>query len=27
MRYYLVDLDVNALFTDNPDRFPRHAGH
>jgi glycerophosphoryl diester phosphodiesterase len=23
MRYYLADLDVDALFTDNPDRFPR----
>ncbi len=23
MRYYLYDLDVDALFTDNPDRFPR----
>ena len=23
MRYYLVDLGVDALFTDNPDRFPR----
>lgn len=23
MRYYLFDLDVDALFTDNPDRFPR----
>jgi glycerophosphoryl diester phosphodiesterase len=23
MRYYLVDLDVDALFTDNPDKFPR----
>ena len=23
MRYYLQDLDVDALFTDNPDRFPR----
>ena len=23
MRYYLIDLDVDALFTDNPDRFPR----
>ena len=23
MRYYLSDLDVDALFTDNPDRFPR----
>ena len=23
MRYYLGDLDVDALFTDNPDRFPR----
>lgn len=23
MRYYLDDLDVDALFTDNPDRFPR----
>jgi glycerophosphoryl diester phosphodiesterase len=26
MRYYLVDLNVDALFTDNPDRFPRHTG-
>ena len=24
MRYYLTDLDVDALFTDNPDRFPRN---
>ena len=24
MRYYLADLDVDALFTDNPDRFPRN---
>ena len=23
MRYYLTELDVDALFTDNPDRFPR----
>ncbi len=23
MRYYLGDLGVDALFTDNPDRFPR----
>jgi glycerophosphoryl diester phosphodiesterase len=23
MRYYLTELDVAALFTDNPDRFPR----
>ena len=23
MRYYLATLDVDALFTDNPDRFPR----
>jgi glycerophosphoryl diester phosphodiesterase len=23
MRYYLTDLGVDALFTDNPDRFPR----
>jgi glycerophosphoryl diester phosphodiesterase len=23
MRYYLADLDVDALFTDNPDCFPR----
>ena len=23
MRYYLDDLNVDALFTDNPDRFPR----
>ena len=23
MRYYLTDLNVDALFTDNPDRFPR----
>lgn len=22
MRYYLSDLDVDAVFTDNPDRFP-----
>jgi glycerophosphoryl diester phosphodiesterase len=25
MRYYLEDLDVDALFTDNPDRFPRSS--
>lgn len=25
MRYYLVDLGVDAVFTDNPDRFPRDA--
>jgi glycerophosphoryl diester phosphodiesterase len=24
MRYYLSELDVDALFTDNPDRFPRN---
>src|SRR5687767_14575629 len=24
MRYYLTELDVDALFTDNPDRFPRN---
>ena len=23
MRYFLYDLDVDALFTDNPDRFPQ----
>jgi glycerophosphoryl diester phosphodiesterase len=23
MRHYLVDLDVDGVFTDNPDRFPR----
>jgi glycerophosphoryl diester phosphodiesterase len=23
MRHYLTDLNVDALFTDNPDRFPR----
>jgi glycerophosphoryl diester phosphodiesterase len=23
MRYYLTELDVDALFTDNPDQFPR----
>ena len=23
MRYYLTELDVDAVFTDNPDRFPR----
>jgi glycerophosphoryl diester phosphodiesterase len=23
MRYYLTELEVDALFTDNPDRFPR----
>jgi glycerophosphoryl diester phosphodiesterase len=23
MRYFLFELDVDALFTDNPDRFPR----
>jgi glycerophosphoryl diester phosphodiesterase len=26
MRHYLADLNVDALFTDNPDRFPRDAG-
>src|SRR5262245_6037827 len=26
MRHYLNDLNVDALFTDNPDRFPRNAG-
>lgn len=26
MRHYLYDLGVDALFTDNPDRFPRDAG-
>jgi glycerophosphoryl diester phosphodiesterase len=26
MRHYLTDLDVDAVFTDNPDRFPRDAG-
>ena len=26
MRHYLIDLNVDALFTDNPDRFPRDAG-
>jgi glycerophosphoryl diester phosphodiesterase len=25
MRYYLEELDVDALFTDNPDRFPRSS--
>lgn len=25
MRYYLNELDVDAVFTDNPDRFPRGA--
>lgn len=25
MRYYLNELNVDALFTDNPDRFPRGA--
>jgi len=25
MRYYLFDLGVDAVFTDNPDRFPRDA--
>lgn len=25
MRYYLFDLGVDAVFTDNPDRFPRAA--
>ncbi|MEQ1574866.1 MAG: glycerophosphodiester phosphodiesterase family protein [Vicinamibacterales bacterium] len=25
MRYYLYDLGVDAVFTDNPDRFPREA--
>ena len=24
MRYYLYDLGVDAVFTDNPDLFPRH---
>ena len=24
MRYYLSELDVDALFTDNPDHFPRN---
>jgi glycerophosphoryl diester phosphodiesterase len=24
MAYYLFDLRVEALFTDNPDHFPRH---
>jgi len=23
MRYFLFDLDVDAVFTDNPDQFPR----
>jgi len=23
MRYFLYDLGVDALFTDNPDLFPR----
>ena len=23
MRYYLSELNVDAVFTDNPDRFPR----
>ena len=23
MKYYLLDLKVDAVFTDNPDRFPR----
>ncbi len=26
MRYYLRDLGVDAVFTDNPDRFPRELG-
>lgn len=26
MRHYLTELNVDALFTDNPDRFPRDAG-
>ena len=26
MLHYLNDLNVDALFTDNPDRFPRDAG-
>jgi glycerophosphoryl diester phosphodiesterase len=26
MRHYLADLNVDALFTDNPDRFPRDVG-
>jgi glycerophosphoryl diester phosphodiesterase len=26
MRHYLYELGVDALFTDNPDRFPRDAG-
>ncbi len=25
MRYYLAELGVDAVFTDNPDRFPRDA--
>ncbi len=25
MRHYLAELDVDAVFTDNPDRFPRDA--
>ena len=25
MSYYLYDLGVDALFTDNPDQFPREA--
>jgi glycerophosphoryl diester phosphodiesterase len=25
MNYYLYDLGVDALFTDNPDMFPRVA--
>lgn len=25
MRYYLFELGVDAVFTDNPDRFPRDA--
>jgi len=23
MRYYMAELEVDALFTDNPDQFPR----
>lgn len=25
MRHYLYDIDIDGLFTNNPDQFPRHA--
>jgi glycerophosphoryl diester phosphodiesterase len=25
MRFFLFDLGVDALFTDNPDKFPRRV--